>query len=143
MFVCRLGISIFLCLCLHLCLHLLVSECVGCMCQALGMDLYLCVCVHVCIECDPSSLLSPQPDSLFLLPFLSVVHASLISVGLLSRAASSFPASLYFSVHPPSSSQALTIQPGGCGNPVTICHTTRCHNHWARPHLLGTVIRMG
>jgi hypothetical protein len=67
----------------------------------------------------------------------------LISVGLVSWAASSFPAFLYFSVHPRSSSQALTIQPRGCGNPVTICHTTQCHNHQACPHLLGIVIRMG
>lgn len=77
-----LSISIFLCLCLYLCLHLLVSECVGYICQYLWMDLYLCVYVHVCIVCDSGSLLSPQHDSLFLLLFQSVRHSSLISVGL-------------------------------------------------------------
>lgn len=75
---------VFSCACVCTCLHLLVSECVGYMCQCQCMDLYLCACVHVCIVCDPRSLLSPQHDSLFLLPFLSVLHSSLTSVGLVS-----------------------------------------------------------
>lgn len=54
-----LGIYIFLCLWLYLCLHLLVSECVRHVYQYLCMDLYLRVCVHVCVVCDTSSLLSP------------------------------------------------------------------------------------
>lgn len=61
------------------------------------------VCVHVCIVCDPSSLLSPQHDSLFLLPFLSVLHSSLISVGLVLKQLPLFLQFLYFSVHPRSS----------------------------------------
>lgn len=99
------GYIIILCLYLYLCLHFRVSKYVGGVCQ------YSCVCgpVHVCMHVwvlcvAPSSQLSPWYDSLFLLPFLSVLHNSLISVRLVSWAASSFPVFLYFNIHPRSSS---------------------------------------
>lgn len=76
-----------------------MSECVRHVCQDLCTDLYLRVCVHVCVVCDTSSLLSPQHDSLFLLPFLSVLHSPLISVGLLLEQLPLFLQFLYFSVH--------------------------------------------
>lgn len=79
----------------------------ACLC----MDLYFCFSMNVCVFCvSPSSLLSPSYDSLFLLPFLSVLHNSLTSVGLMSWVASSFPVFLYFSIYPRSSSGALTIR---------------------------------
>lgn len=96
------GYIIILCLYLYLCLHFRVSKYVGDVCQ------YSCVCLYAClgIVCypPPSSQLSPWYDSLFLLPFLSVLHNSLISVRLVSWAASSFPVFLYFNIHPRSSS---------------------------------------
>lgn len=99
------GYIIILCLYLYLCLHFRVSKYVGgCASIHVCVDLCMSVCMSGYCVLPPSSQLSPWYDSLFLLPFLSVLHNSLISVRLVSWAASSFPVFLYFNIHPRSSS---------------------------------------
>lgn len=125
MYMCLCVCWVYVFFCASVCIYVYTSLCLDmedmCVGICLCMDLYLCFSMNVCVFCvSPSSLLSPSYDSLFLLPFLSVLHNSLTSVGLMSWVASSLPVFLYFSIYPRSSSRALTIQPGGCGKPVTI-----------------------